>query len=73
MLHFPILFNNVPVPDKGSFTEKCYVFLQMVTLFPNKPKDQVFGSFYSQQNENMPARNPRNGYVPHHLVNVIQG
>ena len=46
---------------------------QMMTLFPNKPKDQVFGSFYSQQNDNLPPRNPRNGYVPHHLVNVIQG
>lgn len=45
----------------------------MVTLFPNKPKDQVFGSFYSQQNENLPARNRGNGYVAHHLVNVIQG
>lgn len=75
ILYFEGLANFlVPHYDLNLETTHNFVLLfQMVTLFPTKPKDQVFGSFYSQQNENMPARNPRNGYVPHHLVNVIQG
>lgn len=47
--------------------------VQMLYLYPNIPKDVAFGKYYNNQHESMPQRNPRNGYVPHHLVNVIQG
>jgi len=45
---------------------------QMSLLYPAVPKDQAFGKYYSSPPETVP-RNPRNGYVPHHLVNVIPG
>merc|ERR1719285_1383940 len=45
---------------------------QMNMLYPSIPKDQALGKYYSSPPETVP-RNPRNGYVPHHLVNVIPG
>ena len=50
-----------------------YLQFQMTYLYPNIPKHQAFGKYYSQITESIAQRNPRNGYVPHHLVNVIQG
>ena len=47
--------------------------VQMLYLYPNIRKEVAFGKYYSHQHEVMPPRNPRNGYVPHHLVNVITG
>ena len=46
----------------------------MVMLYPNKPKEAAFAKYYSQPHDATPQqRNLRNGYVSHHLVNVIQG
>ena len=45
----------------------------MLYLYPNIRKDVAFGKYYSHAHEVQPPRNPRSGYVPHGLVNVIQG
>lgn len=55
-----------------SLPDRLYDYENMKYLYPGKPKDQAFGKFYSQQVENPPIVNARTGYVPHHLVNVIQ-
>ena len=47
--------------------------VQMLYLHPNVAKEVAFGRYYSSQHEALQPRNPRNGYVGHHLVNVIQG
>jgi hypothetical protein len=49
--------------------------LQMLYLYPNIRKEVAFNKYLSQPHDTNPAqpRNPRNGYVHHHLVNVIQG
>ncbi len=56
-----------------SLPDRIFDCVQMLTLYPDVPKEQAFGKYYSQQHEAAPQRNPRNGYVAHHLVNVIQG
>ncbi|XP_023331191.1 signal transducer and activator of transcription 5B [Eurytemora carolleeae] len=55
-----------------SLADRIHDCHQMITLYPNHPKDQAIGKYYSSPPETVP-RNPRNGYVPHHLVNVIPG
>eukprot|EP00095_Tigriopus_kingsejongensis_P006372 maker-scaffold42_size484952-snap-gene-3.26 protein:Tk06372 transcript:maker-scaffold42_size484952-snap-gene-3.26-mRNA-1 annotation:"signal transducer and activator of transcription 5b" len=55
-----------------SLPDRLSDYVQMLYLYPNIPKDVAFGKYYNNQHENLPQRNPRNGYVSHHLVNVIQ-
>jgi len=55
-----------------SLADRIHDCHQMIMLYPNHPKDQAIGKYYSSPPETV-ARNPRNGYVPHHLVNVIPG
>ncbi len=47
--------------------------VQMRALYPNVPKNAAFGKYYSQPEAGAQQRKARNGYVSHHLVNVIQG
>ena len=56
-----------------SLSDRINDYVQMSFLYPNIRKEVAFGKYLSQQHEAMPPRNLRNGYVPHHLVNVIQG
>jgi len=55
-----------------SLPDRIHDCHQMINLYPNIPKDQAFGKYYSSPPETVP-RGARNGYVPHHLVNVIPG
>jgi len=55
-----------------SLPDRIHDCPQMIHLYPAIPKDQAFGKYYSSPPETVP-RNTRNGYVPHHLVNVIPG
>jgi len=55
-----------------SLADRIHDCPQMNNLYPNIPKDQAFGKYYSSPPETVP-RGSRNGYVPHHLVNVIPG
>ena len=57
-----------------SLPDRIYDCVQMVMLYPNKPKETAFAKYYSQPQDPTPQqRSLRNGYVSHHLVNVIQG
>merc|ERR1711953_723102 len=55
-----------------SLPDRIHDCHQMKNLYPNMPKDTAFGKYYSSPPETVP-RGSRNGYVPHHLVNVIPG
>ena len=71
-----------------SLPDRIHDCPQMNNLYPNIPKDQAFGKYYSSPPETVDSksilpngfknisqipRGSRNGYVPHHLVNVIPG